>query len=310
VLRNLAASYNNLASLRDVWQPILAADAYRNAIGIERKLVKANPINRIFQGDLARTYSNFGYLCSRTNDWVKAEVCYNDAIQIQQNLVKASPMAGVYRHDLAISYNNLGMAQSRGARLAEAEQSFRKALELQKTLLSAQPHDAETRSNQGSVWNNLGILFDQQKNDGYAEKAYRKAIENQQLALDAAPKNDRYRSLLSGHYSRLVWNLDKQSKYEAAVEAGVARKKLWAGNADRLYAVAQQLAKTYGLLRTTNTDQKSQAGCLAAAVETLREAITAGLPADRLKDPSLSGLAGTNEFRNLVGSPATLTRAN
>src|SRR5262249_45397396 len=149
----------------------------------------------------------------------------------------------------------------------------------QETLLAAQPNDAETRSNQGSVWNNLGMLLDQQKNYEYAERSYRKAIVNQQIAFDAAPKNERYKSLLSGHYSKLAWNLDKQSKYDAAVEAAVARKQLWAGNADRLYAVAQQLATTYDLMRTTTTDQKSQARCITAAVETLREAVAAGLPA-------------------------------
>jgi serine/threonine protein kinase len=309
VLRNLAASYNNLASLQDVGQPIVAAEAYRSAIAIERRLVKAHPINRTYQGDLARTYSNYGNLSSRTSNWANAEVCYRDAIQIQQNLVKASPMAGIYRRDLAISFNNLGMAQSRRSLFAESEQSFRKALEFQETLLKAQPNHAETRSNQGGVWNNLGMLFDQQQNHENAEKSYRKAIANQQVALDASPKNDRYRSLLSGHYSRLVWNLNKQSKYDAAVEAAVARKTLWIGNPDRLYSVAQQLANTYDLMRATSADQKSQAECATAAVDTLREAVVAGLPADRLKDKSLSGLAGVGEFRKLVDR-RTLSRAN
>jgi serine/threonine protein kinase/tetratricopeptide (TPR) repeat protein len=310
VLRNLAANFNNLAALQHIGQPIVAAEAYRNAIAIERRLVKANPINRTFQGDLARTYSNYGNLSSRNNNWANAEVCYRDAIQIQQNLVKASPMAGIYRRDLAISYNNLGMAQIRGARLAEAEQSFRNAAALQENLLAAQPKDAETRSNHGSVWNNLGMLLDRRKNYELAENSYRKAIASQRMALEAAPKNDRYRSLLSAHYSRLVWNLDKQAKYGAAVEAAIARKKLWAGNADRLYAVAQQLANTYDLMRATSTDQRSQKGCVTAAVETLRDAVAAGLPADRLKDKSLSGLAGIREIQKLVDNRSQLSRTN
>jgi tetratricopeptide (TPR) repeat protein len=202
------------------------------------------------------------------------------------------------------------MAQSRRSQLSDAEQSFRQAIGLQEKLLAAQPKHAETRSNQGGVWNNLGMLFDQQKNYQDAEKSYRKAIANQEIALDAAPKNDRYRSLLSAHYSRLAWNLDKQSKYDAAIEAAVARKKLWAGNAERLYSVAQQLTNTFDLMRATSSDQKSQSKCVAAAVETLREAVAAGLPTDRLKDKSLSSLAGVDEFRKLTDAPSTLSRAN
>jgi tetratricopeptide (TPR) repeat protein len=241
-----------------------------------------------------------GYLSSRTKDWKKAELCYGDAIQIQLNLVKASPMAGAYRRDLAISYNNLGMAESRGGRLAEAEASFQKSAQLQDVLLSAQPNDAETHSNQGSVWNNLGMLFDQQKRPADAEKAYQQAIANQRRALDAAPTNDRYRALLSRHYLNSARNLIKQAKYDAAVQTAVDRKQLWPGSADRLYSVAQQLATTYAQMQTATSPQQSQTVCLRVAVATLREAVAAGLPGERLGDNSLANLAGADDFRKLI----------
>ena len=63
-----------LGSLHDVGQPILAGEAYRDAIEIEQKLVKADPINRIYQVDLARTYSNLGFLSARIKDWKKADI--------------------------------------------------------------------------------------------------------------------------------------------------------------------------------------------------------------------------------------------
>jgi eukaryotic-like serine/threonine-protein kinase len=300
VLRSLAASYNNLGSLRDISQPKLSAEAYQNAIAIQRKLVKADPLNRTHQGHLARTYSNLGYLLSRTKDWKNAELCYTDAIQIQENLLKAAPMANVYRRDLAISYNNLGMAQRRGGRLTEAASSFQKSAQLQDALLAAQPADAETRSNQGNVWSNLGMLFDEQRRYADAEKAYQLAVANQRRALDTAPKNDRFRALLSGHYLNVARNLSQQAKYDAAIQAAMDRKRLWPSNADRAYSVSQQLAATYGLMRTTKAPEQSQIACLRAAVETLREALAAGLPRDRLNDPSLAGLAGADDFRKLL----------
>jgi serine/threonine protein kinase/tetratricopeptide (TPR) repeat protein len=300
VLRSLAASYNSLGFLYDVEKPIQSDDAYRNAITTERKLVKADPINRVYQRDLARTYGNLGYLSSRTKDWKKAELCYGDAIQIQLNLVKSSPTAVAFRRDLAISYNNLGMAQSRGGGLMEAKSSFEKSAQLQDALLAAQPGDAETRSNLGGVWNNLGELFDQQKRFADAEKAYQKAIANQRQALDTAPTNDRYRALLSQHYLNIVRNLYKQAKYDAAVGAAVERKQLWPGSADRLYSVGQQLATIYSQMQATDAPKPSQAVCMQAAVVALREAVAAGLPGERLKDKSLASLASTEDFRKLI----------
>jgi tetratricopeptide (TPR) repeat protein len=322
ILDSLAVSYSSLGSLHDAGQPILAADAYRNAIAIERKLVKADPFNRLYQGDLARTYSNLGYLSSRTKDWKNAELCFSDAIQIQQNLVKVSPMTSVYRRDLAISYNNLGMAQRRGGRLTEAGSSFQKSVQLQDSLLASQPADVETRSNQGGVWNNLATLFDQQGRYADAEMPHQQAIASQRRALESAPANDRYRSLLSRHYLNFAQSLSKQGKYDAAVHAAVDRRHLWPGNAERLYSAAQQLANMYGVMHAANASQPSQAACLRAAVDTLREAVAAGLPKDRLKDSSLANLAGTEDFRRLLdeitasaavprsAQPSVLSRTN
>jgi len=219
-------------------------------------------------------------------------------------------MAYWYRRDLAVSFNNLGMAQRRDGRTSEAETSFQKAAQLQETLLASLPTDAETRSNQASVYNNLGVLYDQQKRYADAEKSYRQAIENQRHALDVSPESGRYRALLGRYYLNLTWNLDKQSKYDAAVAAAVERKRLWLGNANQLYSVAQQLANTYDLMRIAASGEPSRAACVTAAVDTLREAVTAGLPVERLKDSSLASLAGTGEFRKLIEKPSTLSRSN
>src|SRR3954468_1705701 len=286
LLHSLAASYNNFASLQAESNTSRAGDAYKKAIDIQQKLVKADPVNRIYQADLARTYSNLGYLSTRAKDWKNAESCYSDAIAIQEQLVKASPLVGTYQRDLAISYNNLGMAQSRAGRLTTAEASLHKAINLQTALLSVQPNDPEMLSNQGSAYNNLAMLSDREQRMPEAEKAYRQAIADQRRAFEVAPSNDRYRALLSQHCLNFAHNLNNQAKYEQAMQVALERKKLWTAKPSRLYSVAQQLAATYGLMHTAKVAQQAQLTCLHEAVEALRDAYHSGLPPKRLEDSS------------------------
>lgn len=228
-LRVLAASHNNLGSLVDGSHAEEAAKHYHQAIAIQRQLVEANPINRLYQGDLARTYNNLGFVLARRRDWQNAELCYLDAIKLQQHLVEQAPLAGSYTRDLAISFNNLGMVQSRDARFAAAEESFEHSIKLQRRLLAAMPSDARTLSNLGGAYNNLGLLFDAQRRSADAEAAYESAIDFQKQALAAAPENGRYRELLSNHYANFAKCLTQQKKQEAAERIVAERTSLLAG---------------------------------------------------------------------------------
>jgi serine/threonine protein kinase/tetratricopeptide (TPR) repeat protein len=300
-LRSLAASYNNLGSLDQSTDGPAAIDAYRKAIAIQRTLVQSHPTNRIYQSDLARTYNNLGYASSRRQDWSQAELCYKDAIRIQENLVKAAPLAAAYRRDLAVSDNNLGMVQSQVGSLDQAEATFREALRLQQLLLAAQPKDVQTLSNLGGVYNNLGMLLDRQQRPRDAEEAYCQAISYQRQALRISPDAALPRSLLSKHYYNYGKNLRSQSRPAEAVDVALQRRQLWPGRPDRLYSVAQELAAAYEQMSgMANPDPQAQEKCLDAAVATLREALGAGLPAQRLGDASLAALADRNAYRQLV----------
>jgi tetratricopeptide (TPR) repeat protein len=300
VLRSLAASYNNLASLQENSDPRTTGEMYEKAVALQMKLVIADPINRNHQADLARTYNNLGFLASRNKDWPRAELWYADAIRLQENLVKESPLAGTYRRDLAISYNNLGMAQSRANKFEEAEASFQKAARSQDMLLVAQPNDAEILSNQGSVWNNLGMLYDQQQKPTDAAAAYQQAIHFQSAALKQAEKNDAYRATLSRHYFNYARNLSSQEKFEASLNELRELKVLWSGNAERLYAVAQEMAKLDGQMAGKTSLEKTKSDCMRAAIATLKEALAGGLSKDHLSDASLASLSESPEFRQLT----------
>ena len=229
-LRGLAANYNNLASLSDTSTPETAVKVYRQAIEIQRRLANKWPANRIYQGDLARTYNNVGFLLVRQQDLHTGELSYRKAVEIQENLLKASPLAASYRRDLAISYNNLGMVQSQDDRLADAEASFRRALELQQSLLNVQTDDAKTLSDMGGIYNNLGLLFDRQNRLVDAEAAFQKAISLQRKAFDAAPDVARYRELLQNHYANYVRSLRSHEKRREADKLIQERDSLLAGS--------------------------------------------------------------------------------
>ena len=57
--------------------------------------MKKWPNNRIYQGDLARTYNNLGFVLVRQREFRNGELSYRNAVAIQENLVKASPFAAM-----------------------------------------------------------------------------------------------------------------------------------------------------------------------------------------------------------------------
>lgn len=298
--RNLAASYNNLASLIKHSDPAAAAALYQKAIALERDLVKISPTNRKHQAELALAYNNLGFVAAAGNDWKKAEACYMNAIELQSNLVKLSPQIVSFRSDLAVSYINLGMAQSRASRLAEADASFHQAVELHSELLKNKPNDAELLSNQGGAWNNIGMLRDRQNQPAAAAHAYQQAITFQLAAIQQGRDNETYRDLLSRHYFNYARNLAAQSKFDDSLKITDERKRLWPGNAERLFAVARELADLQHQMTTKPGTEQTRTAAAQAAVAALREALAAGLPAERLNDAPLSVLSDSPEFQQLL----------
>jgi serine/threonine protein kinase/tetratricopeptide (TPR) repeat protein len=298
--RMLAASYNNLAPLVEVVDKKSADESYRKSIRLQRELVRTYPINRTYREDLARTYNNLGSFLSRNKDWKNAQLSFADALRLREDLVKASPQAASYRADLAVSYNNLGMAQTRAQRFADAESSFRRAIELQAALLARQPKEATLLSNQGGTWNNLATVLDQQQRYVDAADAYKKAIEHQRAALAAAPNTESHRAALSRHYFNYAKNLAAQGKFNDALQAAIQRKNLWKGNSEKLYSVAQELAATYRMMEISSADPQTKSAFTAAAVSTIREALAAGLPQGKLRDPSLASMRASAEFHQLL----------
>ncbi|QDU56113.1 tetratricopeptide repeat-containing serine/threonine-protein kinase [Aeoliella mucimassa] len=211
-LRCLAASYNNLASLGSEVEFDQARRAYAWAIDIQRKLVALAPTNRLYQGELARTYSNLGYFLAQHQHWGDAKHSFRNAISIQQLLVQASPAAISYRRDWAISYNNLGMTQARVGEYQQALESFEQAYKIEKMLLNVVEQDPKLLSDLGSVCNNLGLLFQEQHDFQRAETAYAEALRYQRNASLQVPGSSSYRELVENHADNYVHCLLSQDK--------------------------------------------------------------------------------------------------
>lgn len=225
-LRCLAVGYGNLASLDGELAPSSAAKAYRYAIGIQRKLVELSPSNRLYQGELARSYSNMGCLLARANDWAAARSALTSAIELQQHLVASSPASASYRRDLAISHNNLGMAQSRAGEPAATEASFQQAIDLQQTLAELLPHDARTQSELASVHNNLGLLHYQTHMYATAEAEFDRALELQAVVVAESPEVQRHRELHAEYLTNYVDCLRDQGKPTAVARLVGAHRHL------------------------------------------------------------------------------------
>jgi tetratricopeptide (TPR) repeat protein len=301
LLAGLATSYSRLSSVLSTTDADAAVEVFSKLITIQRELVEADPINRLYQADLARSYTNLGFVLCGRKDWKNAELCYGDAILIQENLLSASPFAAAYRRDLAISYNNLGMLQSRSGNLQQAVSSFRAAEQLQGRLLADAPSDVQLLSNQGSVLNNLGLALDRMGDAAAAESEFRDAIQYQKQALEATSDDAPLRVLLSRHYFNYGRSLRKQEKFDEAVTAAIERSALWPGDSERLISVADELATNYSaMLNVPSASQASKDRCVRAAVSVLRKALVAGLSAERLQTPDLARLASHESYRALL----------
>ncbi len=306
-LTALAASCNNLAAVCEASQPARAAELYEKALLIQRKVVNVQPKNPKFQRELALTYNNLGAQESRADRVTEAAESYRQAIEIQSVLVRQSPEQNSYRRDLAVSCNNLGLAESKLGQLAGAERSFAQALEIQEKLVSDDPGNIELCSSLGGIYNNRGIVLENLDRFGESAECYRKAVACQQIAYSHAQQVTRYRDFLSKTYFNYGRVLRELGRADEAVRVALARKELWPDQPDRLFSVAEELARAGALLAGGKQSDLSLESCQTLALETLEEAVKAGfqLPADLGTRESFAVLRERREFTNLTKETRT-----
>lgn len=301
-LQELAASYNNLSTLYLEEQPGQAAELYEKALKYQQKAAAAQPSELQYRSDLALTHNNLGSAYSRTKQLAQAAGAYQRAIDIQYELVNAAPSQNSYQRDLAVSFNNLGLVQNELRRVVEAAESFRRALTLQERLILQDPSDVDLLSSLGSIYNNLGFVSEELKEFADAGSHYRNAIEYQRRAHAGAPDISRYGEFLSKHYHNYGRVMRRLGRPDEAVRVALARRELWPGDPKRLVSVAEELALAGKLLEGKANAELTTEDCAAKAMDTLEQAINAGLssPADLAARDCFAALKKHRRFAELI----------
>ena len=301
-LRGLAASCNNLGAIYVSTNPGRAIELYEKALRSLKKAADVSPENLDYLSDWALTYNNLGSLFSRDGKFSDAAESYRKATEIQSELVRKAPAQNLYRHYLAVSCNNLGLAESRLNQLKKADRSFAHALELQELLLDHNPNDIELCSKLGGTYNNRGVVLEGLKEYGEAGECFRQAIAHQKFAHAQAPQVTRYRDYLSQHYFHYGRLLRQEGKAEEAIKFALARRDLWLGQPDHLFAVAEELGEAGALLADSASSGDVYRRCQDLALETLQQAVDAGyrLPRDLRQRKSFAILRHRPELTDLI----------
>src|SRR5262249_31055557 len=127
--RELAGTYHDLGCLLDRREKGADAEqAYRQALGLEEKLVKDSGAKPVYRQTLARTCAALGGFLRKHDRCVEARAVLNRAVKIQEDLLHRSSRPGL-RRQLADSYQGLGVVLAELKRETEAEAAFRRGLD-------------------------------------------------------------------------------------------------------------------------------------------------------------------------------------
>jgi eukaryotic-like serine/threonine-protein kinase len=300
--QELAQTLNNFAGLYAETNPPRALELFSVAVTHLRKALLLQPDNELFQQDLASTYCNLGSIRARTGAKSLALQDYADAREIQEKRVAAAPARRTLQRDLAVTNNNEGLLLSELGRPGEAILRFQQAIAAQESLLAQSPADIALRSNLAGVHNNLGIALESARRFDEAVGQYERAIEQQREAFAAAPHMARYRQLLSKHYFNFGRALRNLGRGEEAGQAALARRALWDRDSQHLLAVAEELALAAALLDEQSDREFNRKYCELLALETLRQAVAAGLSVSRelATNEAFAALRGDQQFQALL----------
>lgn len=300
--QELAHTLNNFAGLYAEANPPRALELFSMSITHLQTAVQRQPDHKLFQQDLASTYCNLGSIRARTGAKSLALQDYAQAREIQEKLVAAAPARRTLQRDLAVTNNNEGLLLSELGRPGEAITRFQQAIAAQESLLAQSPGDTALRSNLAGVHNNLGIALESARRLDEAVTQYERAIEQQRAAFAAAPHVARYRQLLSKHYFNYGRALRGLGRGEEAGQAALARRALWDRDPQHLLAVAEELAQAAALLDEQSDREFNRRHCESLALETLRQAVAAGLalPRDLATNEAFAALRGDQQFQDLL----------
>ena len=181
---DLALIYSKIGTLTDqIGSAEEAIHAHEKALGLFRKLVKAEPHNMEYQRSLAMCQNNLALTLRRAGRVAEARAAHGEAIAIQQGLAHDSEAIEALG-DLALSYANLGLLLTDTSEMESASESFREAIRLQERLLANDSSDPDTLRKLAASYNNLSAVY-LTTDPAKAADCYEVALTHQQRAVAA-----------------------------------------------------------------------------------------------------------------------------
>jgi eukaryotic-like serine/threonine-protein kinase len=303
--RNFSIAANNLSYVLAKRDPAAAERASREAVEMLEQLSDSDPHGDRYQDDLALCYNNLAALLSRTGRAADAIAWHTRAVTLQEQLARRSPSVVRHRSDLAISLNNLGVAYCRAGQVDAADEPFAKARSLFVDLADDYPSELGYRSALAGLLNNQALALAGVGRHERAVGLYEDAIKAQRQSWEQAPNSQLMQEVLS----KMVYNqgrsLSALERWDAAIDAAIARREIWHGDGPREFGVAVELAGIgRALHQQHDTRAESRDRVDRETVSTLRQAIQLGMIPERnlANDDRFAHLKDNQQFVDLAAA--------
>jgi serine/threonine-protein kinase len=284
--------------------------AYRDAVGIQKRLAADFPAVADYRHDLSQSYNNLGVLLQHTGRRQDAEATYRDALEIHKRLAADFPAVAAYRRSLAISHTNLSGLLMDAGLLTEAEPALRDALEMLKRLVADNPAVPDYQAFLANTMDGLAEIALDRKDYASARQLLEGARPHLQVALDTSPRYRYYRGIsreiqrdlaaallgLGDHAGSALGAAELARRaFQPAIDAYDAACLL-----ARCIPVAQKDAKLPEARRKELTQSYGD-----QAMAALRQAVANGYKdMDYLrKDKNLDSLRQRDDFQKLLAEP-------
>ena len=159
-----------------------AEAAYREALGIRRKLAETHP--EAYLPDVAKSANNLAILFKKLRQFAEAEQLFREALGIRRKLVEEYPE--VHLPSVALVANNLARLLNDFRQYEEAERLFREALDVRRRLAEAHPEAYLPKV--ALTANNLAILLTKLRQYAEAEQFFHEALDIQRNLAEAHPE--------------------------------------------------------------------------------------------------------------------------
>jgi serine/threonine-protein kinase len=294
-----------------------AEKSFEQEVSIYEKLAKASPTpeNAFGLADALLNVAVEQRALGRIDD---ALVTLERARGIRADLVRDHPAVPKYRVaeteiDYLIGRLRFERAQSRMLEgtdeakwredLDVALATYRRVREQRERLLKDVANDPYYENLLGVALDELAVVLWQKEAKEEALVASRQATKHLRKTFDNSPQLLDYRTNLSSHYRNRSYLERESGNLAQAAELALEWRKISSGNGAALYEVAAALAATAAAATegAPGIPASDRARWLDQAVETIAEAVKAGLDVSTLRDdPALKPLSEHNRFQELL----------